>query len=80
MQVNAPSHAAKNTIEACYGHKRRKNRGVVNTIKSIKTLLSILKMKLFEGRWQFTSKQQLWEAILASTMEIQAELYMELQV
>jgi len=32
-----------------------------------------LKLKIYEGRRQFTSKPQLWEAILTSCTEIQAE-------
>ena len=42
-------------------------------LNPIENLGRILKRKLFEGGQQVTSKQQLWEVILAATKEIQAE-------
>ena len=41
-------------------------------------LWSILKQKIYEGGRQFTSKQQLWEAILTSCKEIQAKTLQKL--
>jgi len=42
-------------------------------LNPIENLWSILKLKIYEGRRQFASKPQLWEAILTSGTEIQAE-------
>ena len=42
-------------------------------LNPIENLWSILKQKIYEGGRQFASKQQLWEAILTSCKEIQAE-------
>lgn len=45
----------------CYGHKGRKNSwcGHHHPLNPIENLWSILQRKLYEGGWQFTSKQQL---------------------
>lgn len=43
-------------------------------LNPIENLWSILKRKLYEGGWQFTYKQRLWQVILASSKEIQAEI------
>ena len=42
-------------------------------INPIENVWSILKRKIYEGGRQFTSKQQLWEAVLTSCKYIQAE-------
>lgn len=42
-------------------------------LNPIENLWGILKQKIYEGGRQFDSKQQLWEAILTSCKEIQAE-------
>lgn len=47
---------------------------VVSDLNPIENLCSILKQKIYEGGRQFTSKQQLWEAILTSYKEIQPEI------
>ena len=47
-------------------------------LNPIENLWSILKQKIYEGGRQFTSKQQLWEAILTSCKEIQAETVQKL--
>ncbi|CAJ0964172.1 unnamed protein product [Ranitomeya imitator] len=41
-------------------------------------LWSIIKQKIYEGGRQFTSKQRLWEAILTSCKEVQAETLQKL--
>ncbi len=78
MQDNAPSHAAKNTIDSliAMGLKREKNMVWPPSspdLKPVENLWSFLKMKIYEGGRQYTSKQQLWEAILASSNEILPE-------
>ena len=42
-------------------------------LNPIENLWSILKQKIYESGRQFTSKQQLWEAVLTSCKDIQAE-------
>lgn len=42
-------------------------------LNPIEHLWSILKRKIYEGGQQYSSKQQLWEAILAFSNEIEAE-------
>ncbi|CAI9612864.1 unnamed protein product [Staurois parvus] len=78
MHYNAPSHAAKNTSAsmAAMGIKRRESWCGLHPppdLNPIENLWSILKQKIYEGGRQFTSKQQLWEAILTSCKQIQAE-------
>ncbi|CAI9600647.1 unnamed protein product [Staurois parvus] len=47
-------------------------------LSPIENLWSILKQKIYEGGRKFTSKQQLWEAILTSCKQIQAETVQKL--
>ncbi|CAJ0957317.1 unnamed protein product [Ranitomeya imitator] len=47
-------------------------------LNPIENLWSIIKHKIYEGGRQFTPKQQLWEAILTSCKEIQAETLQKL--
>ena len=42
-------------------------------LNPIEDLWSTLKRKIYDGGRQYSSKQRLWEAILASSNEIQAE-------
>ena len=78
MQDNAPSHAAKNTIESLAAMGIKGEKIMVwppssPDLNPIENLWSILKRNIYEGGRQYTSKQQLWEAILAYANEIQAE-------
>ncbi len=78
MQDNAPSHAAKNTIDSLIAMGLKREKIMVwppssPDLKPIENLWSFLKMKIYEGGRQYTSKQQLWEAILASSNEILPE-------
>lgn len=45
---------------------------------TIENLWGILKQKIYEGGRQFTSKQQLWDALLTSCKDIQAEALQKL--
>ena len=47
-------------------------------LNPIENLWSILKQKIYEGGRQFTSKQKLWEVILTSCKDIQAETVQKL--
>ncbi len=47
-------------------------------LNPIENLWSILKRKIYEGGRQLASKPQLWEAILTSCKEIQAETLQKL--
>ena len=47
-------------------------------LNPIENLWSILKQKMYKDGRQFASKQQLWEAILTSCKEIQAETLQKL--
>ncbi len=47
-------------------------------LNPIENLWSILKWKIYEGGRQLASKLQLWEAILTSCKEIQAETLQKL--
>ena len=83
MHDNAPSHAAKNTSVslAAMGIKGEKLMGLSPSspdLNPIENLWSILKQKIYEGGSQFTSKQLLWEAILTSCKDIQAETVQKL--
>ncbi|KAL6456377.1 hypothetical protein MHYP_G00349200 [Metynnis hypsauchen] len=83
MHDNAPSHAAKNTSVslAAMGIKREKLMVWPPSspdLNPIENLWSIIKQKIYESGRQFTSKQQLWEAILTSCKEIQAETLQKL--
>ncbi|CAI9556623.1 unnamed protein product, partial [Staurois parvus] len=78
MHDNAPSHAAKNTSASMAAMGIKGEKVMVwppssPDLNPIENLWSILKQKIYEGGRQFTSKQQLWEAILTSCKQIQAE-------
>lgn len=80
---NAPSHAARNTSAslAAMGIKGEKLMRLpsspdLNPIEL--NFWSIFKQNIYEGGRQFTSKQELWEAVLTSCKEIQAETLQKL--
>lgn len=78
MHDNAPSHAARNTSASLAAMGIKGENFMVwppssPDLNPIEDFWSILKQKVYEGWKQFTSKQQLWEAILPSCKEIQAE-------
>ncbi|KAK3512212.1 hypothetical protein QTP70_001115 [Hemibagrus guttatus] len=78
MHDNAPSHAARNTAASLAAMGIKEEKLMVwppssPDLNPIENLWSILKRNIYEGGRQFTSKQQLWEAILTSCKEIQAE-------
>ncbi len=78
MHDNAPSHAAKNTSVslAAMGIKGEKLMlwpPSSPDLNPIENLWSILKRNIYEGGRQLASKKLLWEAILTSCKEIQAE-------
>ncbi|CAI9539051.1 unnamed protein product [Staurois parvus] len=83
MHDNAPSHAAKNTSASMAAMGIKGEKVMVwppssPDLNPIENLWSILKQKIYEGGRQFTSKQQLWEAILTSCKQIQAETVLKL--
>ena len=83
MHDNAPSHAARNTSASLAAMGIKGEKLMVwppssPDLNPIENLWSILKQKIYEGGRQFTSKQQLWEAILTSCKEIQAETLQKL--
>lgn len=83
MHDNAPSHAAKNTSASMAAMGIKGEKVMVwppssPDLNPIENLWSILKQKIYEGGRQFTSKQQLWEAILTSCKQIQAETVQKL--
>ncbi|KAF0034420.1 hypothetical protein F2P81_012178 [Scophthalmus maximus] len=83
MHDNAPSHAAKTTSVslAAMGIKGEKLMVWPSSspdLNPIENLWSILKQKIYKVGRQFTSKQQLWEAILTYCKDIQAETLQEL--
>lgn len=83
MHDNAPSHAAKNTSASMAAMGIKEEKVMVwppssPDLNPIENLWSILKQKIYEGGRQFTSKQQLWEAILTSCKQIQAETVQKL--
>ena len=83
MHDNAPSHAARNTSTALAAMGIKGEKLMVwppssPDLNPTENLWSILKQKIYEGGRQFTSKQQLWEAILTSCKEIQAETLQKL--
>ena len=84
MHDNAPSHAARNTSASLAAMGIKGEKLMVwpppsPYLNPIENLWSILKQKIYEGGRQFTSKQQLWEDILTSCKEIQAETLQKLQ-
>lgn len=83
MQDNAPSYAIRNTSAslAAIGIKGEKLMvwpPFFPDLNPIVNLWRILKQKKYEGGKQFTSKQQLWEAILTSCKDIQVETFQKL--
>lgn len=83
MHDNASSHAARNTSASLDAMGIKREKLIVwppssPDLNPIENLCSILKQKVYEGRRQFISKQQLWEAILTSCEEIQAETLQKL--
>lgn len=81
MQNNASSHAAGNTSAslAAIGIKRETlDVAPILSWPQLSPIDNILKQKIYEGWRQFTSKQQLWEDILTSYKEIQAETLQKL--
>ncbi len=83
MHDNAPSHAAKNTSVSLAAMGIKWEKLMVwppssPELNPIENLWSILKRKIYEGGRQLASKPQLWEAILTSCKEIQAETLQKL--
>lgn len=83
MHDNAPSHAAKNTSGSLAAMGIKGEKLMVwppssPDLNPIENLWSIIKQKIYEGGRQFTSKQQLWEAILTSCKDIKAETLQKL--
>ncbi len=83
MHDNAPSHAAKNTSVSLAAMGIKGEKLMVwppssPDLNPIENLWRILKRKIYEGGRQLASKQQLWEAILTSCKEIQAETLQKL--
>ncbi|CAJ0954896.1 unnamed protein product, partial [Ranitomeya imitator] len=83
MHDNAPSHSANNISESLAAMGIKGDKLVVWPPSSpdfnpIENLWSIIQHKIYEGGWQFTSKQQLWEAILTSCKDVQAETLQKL--
>uniref|UniRef100_A0A087YR09 Tc1-like transposase DDE domain-containing protein n=1 Tax=Poecilia formosa TaxID=48698 RepID=A0A087YR09_POEFO len=75
---NAPSHAARNTTVSLAAMGIKGEKLMVwppssPDLNPMENLWSFLKEKIYEGGTQFTSKQQLWKAILTACKEIQAE-------
>lgn len=69
MHDNAPFHAARNMSASLAAMGIKEENLMVwppssPDLKPIEKLWSILKQNVYEGRRQFTSKQELWEAIL----------------
>ncbi|XP_068103438.1 uromodulin-like [Hyperolius riggenbachi] len=67
-------------VIGCYWHKRRETQGVAPILPNLnpienENLWSNPKQKIYESGREFTSKQQLWEAILTSCNEIPAETF-----
>ena len=83
MHDNAPSHAAKNTSGALAAMGIKGEKLMVwppssPDLNPIENLWSIIKQKIYVGGRQFTSKQVLLEAIMASCKDIKAETIKEL--
>uniref|UniRef100_A0A8C5MML4 Tc1-like transposase DDE domain-containing protein n=1 Tax=Leptobrachium leishanense TaxID=445787 RepID=A0A8C5MML4_9ANUR len=83
MHDNAPSHAAKNTSASMAAMGIKGAKVMVwppssPDLNPIENLWSILKQKIYEGGRQFTSKQQLWEAIVTSCKQIEAQTVQKL--
>src|SRR4029434_6865577 len=83
MHDNAPCHAAKNTSGALAAMGIKGEKLMVwppssPDLNPIENLWSIIKQKIYVGGRQFTSKQVLWEAIIASCKDIKAETIKEL--
>ncbi len=73
-----PSHAAQNTIDSLIAMGITREKIMVwlqpsPDLNPIENLSRVHKMKIYEGGG-YTSKQQLWEAILASSNEMLPEM------
>ena len=78
MQDNAPSHAARSTVEyvARFGLKNEKLMTWPSSspdLNPIENFWSLLKRKLYTGGKQYASKDELWDSILQSAQSIGAE-------
>ena len=71
MQDNAPSHAARSTVEylAKVGYGRPLH---LTLIPCIENFWSLLKRKLYTGK-QYASKDELWDSILQSAQSTGAD-------
>ena len=78
MQDNAPSHAARSTVEylAKVGFKSEKLMTWPSSspdLNPIENFWSLLKRKLYTGGKQYASKDELWDSILQSAQSIGTE-------
>ena len=77
MHDNALSHAANNTSESLAAMGIKVDTLMVwppcfPDLNPIENLWSVIKSSVLDGGRQFTSKQQLWEAILSTCKTIEA--------
>lgn len=83
MHDNAPCHAAKNTSASLAAMGIKGDKLMVwppssPDLNPIENLWSIIKRSVYDGGRQFTSQQQLWEAILSSCKAVPADTIQKL--
>ena len=83
MHDNAPSHAAKNTSVALGAWGIKGDKLMVwppssPDLNPVENLWSIIKQHVYEGDQQYTTKDQLWEAIVKYCRDIQPETIQKL--
>lgn len=75
MQDNAPSHAAKKTIEylqqsGFHGPRLMKWPACSPDINPIENMWSVLKRRVYQGGRQFSTKSELWDAVVNAAESI----------